>query len=124
MPRKTPQQQPAVEPKEWVSPEEIDRAISKIQLRINEFESIDIPAADSQDSSLTEVPKRNLRETIRDIFGQNSPEFKEYEYIDLWDGPMYMGMPNHEVIQAKERGKKKIIGLLNGLIGQLSEKRD
>lgn len=124
MPKKTPPQQPIVEPREWASPDEIDKAISKLKLRISEFEKIDIQAAVVQDSSLEKVPISNLRETIREVFGQNSPEFKDHEYIELWDGAMYMGMSDYEVIEAKERGKRKIIGILNGLIGRLSEKRE
>ena len=34
-----------------------------------------------------------------------------------------MNMAQHEVLQATERGRRQVIGILNGLIGRLREKR-
>ncbi len=116
--------QPVVEPKVWSSPDEIDRSVAKIQRRISELESLDIPAAVLQDTGMDDVAISNVRETIRDIFGQRSPEFIEHEYIRMWVGGLYLNMSNGEIIDRTERGRKQVIGILNGLIGRLNEKRE
>lgn len=120
--RRVPQE-PIIEPRKWTSTDEIDRAITKLKRRVNEMESIDIQSS-FHDSSVEDVPISNVRETIRDVFGPNSPEFKEYEYIELWDGGMWVEMSDQEVFVAKERGKKKVVGILNGLINRIAEKRE
>ena len=124
MTKKTPPPQPVIESRKWTSPDEINRGITKLKRRIEELEVLDVQAAVLNDTSIEEVPISNVRETIREVFGQYSPEFREHEYIELWDGGMWVGMSHSEVIAAKERGRKKVIGILNGLVGRLAEKRE
>jgi uncharacterized protein (TIGR02391 family) len=116
-------QELVIESRKWTSTDEIDRAITKLKRRVNEIESIDIQAS-FHDSSIEDVPISNVHETMREVFGPNSPEFKEYEYIELWDGGVWVGMSDQEMFSAKERGKKKVIGILNGLINRIAEKRE
>ena len=37
---------------------------------------------------------------------------------------MYMGMHQSEIIERRRRGQTQVIGILNGLIGRLHEKRE
>jgi len=124
MPRRTSSPQPVIEPRQWATPEEIDRAVTKLQRRIAELETLDVHEVVIQDTSMDDVVISNVRETIREVFGQNSPEFNEYEYIQMWSGSMFVGMSKTEIITAKERGRKQVIGTLKGLIGRLKEKRE
>lgn len=117
-------QPPPIEPKEFRSLDEIDRAVMKLERRIHEIEQLDIPAAVLNDTGADDVAESNVRATIREVFGQNSPEFREHEYIEIWAGPTYMGMHRDEVIEAKQRGRSQVTGILQGLIGRLKEKRD
>lgn len=116
--------QPVIVPKEWSAPEDIDLAVAKLQRRISELEALDIRATVLQDTGLEEVVESNIRETLRDIFGPNSPEFNEHQHIEVWAGGVFMGMSDGEIIDRRERGRKRVVGTLNGLIGRLTEKRE
>jgi uncharacterized protein (TIGR02391 family) len=115
---------PPLESREFKSAEDIDLVIAKLQRRIQELEQLDIPAAVQRNTGADEVAISNVRETIRDLFGQNSPEYREHQHIRLWAGPMYMNMHPAEVIQKMADGRTMVIGILNGLIGRLKEKRE
>lgn len=124
MPKRTPSEQPPVEPRQWASTDEVDRGIAKLQRRITELEALDVQAAVVADTSADDVAISNVHEAIREVFGQNSPEFREHEHIRMWGGPMFMGMSQGEIIDGTERGRKQVIGTLRGLIGRLEEKRE
>ena len=124
MPKRRPDPPPVVEPKVFTSPDEIDQGIAKLARRIQELESLDLRAAVFENTGSDDVAQSNVRESIREVFGTNSPEFKEHEYIDIWAGPLYMNMEAGYVLEAKERGRTQVVGTLNGLIGRLREKRE
>ena len=115
---------PPIEPREFRSVEEIDAAIAKLERRIRELEGLDISAAVLRNTGADDVAQSNVRAAVREVFGPNSPEFREHESIDIWAGGMYMGMHPQEVIEAKARGRTQVIGILNGLIVRLGEKRE
>lgn len=123
MQRKRPDISPPIQPREFRSVEEIDAAITKLERRIRDLEELDVPAAVLNDTGADDVVRSNIRETIREIFGPNSPEFKEHQHLQLWAGPLFMGMQRHEVIEGTDRGRRQTIGILKGLIGRLQEKR-
>lgn len=114
---------PTIEPKHWATTEEIDVAIAKLQRRISELDTLDVRAT-MEDSSLEDVAISNVREAIREVFGQNSPEFDEYQHIRMWSGTMFVNMDDHQIMEGTERGRRKVIGTLNGLIARLKEKRE
>lgn len=115
---------PAIEPKVFTSPEEIDFAIKKMERRIQELDALNVADAITNDTGADDVVRSNIRDSIREIFGPNSPEHREHEHIRLWAGPMYMGMDRSEVIDGTERGRNQVRGILNGLISRLKEKRE
>src|ERR1700691_3420419 len=96
----------------------------KLNRRIQELKLLDVKAGVPNEDGRTEVARSNVRETIREVFGLNSPEYTEYKYIDLWEGPVFMGMDNSQIIQGTDRGRRKVIGVLSGLIDRLKEKRE
>ena len=112
-----------LEPRKFRSPEAIDAAILKLRRRIQELEQLDVRAMVLNDSATLSVAKSNVRETLREVFGVNSPEYREHGFIDIWDGPMPMGMSVPERIQGGERGRGQVIGILNGLVGRLEGKK-
>jgi len=112
-----------LEPREFRSPEEIDTAITKLKRRIKEIEQIDMRAAVLNHSGADTVAESNVRDTIRDVFGENSPEYREHRSIEIYAGGLIMGMGDGAFIQGKEKGRVQVIGILNGLIGRLEEKR-
>jgi uncharacterized protein (TIGR02391 family) len=112
-----------MELREFKSVEEIDSAVAKLERRIRELNELDITTAVVNDSGADAVARSNIRATILEIFGLNSPEFREHRYIDVWAGPMYVNMSQAAMADGKKRGKTQVLGVLNGLIGRLREKR-
>lgn len=123
MPKRRPDP-PPIEPREFRSVDEIDSGISKLERRIRDLEQLDVRAAVLEDTGADDVVRSNVRETIREVFGPNSPEFNEHQHIRLWVGPMYVGMHSQEIVEGTERGRRQVIGILNGLIGRFREKRE
>lgn len=123
MPKRRPDP-PPIEPREFRSVDEIDSGISKLERRIRDLEQLDVAAAVLNDTGADDVVQSDVRETIREVFGPNSPEFDEHQHIRLWAGPMHIGMRPQEIVEGRERGRRQIIGILNGLIARLKEKRE
>lgn len=114
---------PPIESREFRSPEEIDVAVGKLRRRIQELELVDVAASVQRDTGGIAVCRSNIRDTIREVFGPNSPEFKEHGHIDIWAGAMYMDMDVNEIIESTERGRTKALGIINGLVSRLQEKK-
>ena len=115
---------PPVEPRVFRSTDEIDAGIAKLQRRIKELEALDVKAAILNHTGSDDVAASNVRETIREVFGSNSPEFREHERMILWAGSIFMNMEKAEIVEKTERGRAQALGILNGLIGRLKEKRE
>jgi uncharacterized protein (TIGR02391 family) len=120
MPSRSPQPEHQIEPRLFTSTDEIDRGIAKLSRRIEELDRLNIEEAYSQhDTAIS-----NVRETIREVFGPNSPEFREHQYIRLWAGPMGMGMHPQQIVRGMEAGRTQVKGILKGLAERLKEKRE
>jgi uncharacterized protein (TIGR02391 family) len=117
---------PAVPKEERVfkSVEEINFAITKLERRIRELEELNVQEAVMTDNAADDVAESNVRTTIREVFGQKSPEFQEHGHIRMWVGPVFMNMDRGIRIEATDRGRRQMIGILNGLINRLREKRE
>ncbi|MCC7051778.1 MAG: TIGR02391 family protein [Gemmatimonadaceae bacterium] len=113
-----------IEVRIFASRYEIQRAIAKLERRIEELEQLDIRSAILGHSGADDVVISNIRETIREVFGQASPEFEEHKHIRLWAGPMYINMNDYEIITSTDRGRTSVNGVLNGLINRLREKAE
>jgi uncharacterized protein (TIGR02391 family) len=110
--------------REFRSVEEIDEAIRKLERRIQELQRLDVQRAFLTHDGTDDVAESNVRATIREVFGPGSPEFKEHEYLNIWAGPMFMDMADGAIIEGKKHGVVQTIGILNGLIGRIREKRE
>ncbi len=109
--------------REFRTPEEIDAAVGKFQRRIKELEELDVQAAILNETGADEVVRSNVKTTILEVFGADSPEFREHQYIRIWAGADYINMDQRSVVQATERGRAQVITILRGLIGRLEEKK-
>jgi len=89
---KKPSAPPPVHLREFRSPEEIDAAVDKFQRRIKELEELDVQAAVLKETGADDVVRSNVRTTILEVFGPDSPEFREHQYIRIWAGPRYVNM--------------------------------
>lgn len=113
-----------LEPRVFRSPEDIDRAIAKLERRIEELAALDMRSAYSANSGADDVAISNVHETMREVFGTDSPEFHEHQKLELWAGDAFVNMSDEDIIQRMEAGRVKVTGILSGLIGRLKEKRE
>lgn len=115
---------PPIEPREFKSVAEIDFGIAKLERRLRELEALDVQDAIWHSTGADDAARSNFRASVGEVFGMNSPEYREHGDLSLWSGPMFAGMSNHEIVAGTERGKTVAIGIVKGLIGRLREKRD
>jgi uncharacterized protein (TIGR02391 family) len=113
-----------IQEREFKSVEEIDLAIKKLERRISELGFLNMREAVLNNNGADDVATSNVRATILDIFGTNSPEFKEHSHLEIWAGPVFGGMTDAATIDAKKRGVVQTLGILKGLVGRLREKRE
>ena len=114
---------PPLEPREFRSPEEIDHAVAKLRRRIEELYRLDVRAAYLNHSGADQVARSNVRDAIMEVFGVNSPEYREHQYIQIWAGDEYVNMTDQQIVRGKEDGRIQMIAILKGLIGRLEEKK-
>lgn len=114
---------PPPEPQEFRSVAEIDAAVAKLKRRIEELDRLDVADALTNDTGADDVATSNVRNSILEVFGPNSPEFREHEHIRLWAGAMYINMSPHAILEATQRGVRQVKGILQGLIDRLGERR-
>jgi|688.fasta_scaffold182196_1 predicted nucleotide-binding protein len=121
MARRTSSQPPPVEIKVFTLPE-IDLGIAKLRRRLAEVEGID-PRTVRYDDPRVDSVESNVRSSIREVFGPNSPEFRENEYHTLRVGPLRFNASNHELQQNLVNGIPAGKAMLENLIARLEEKR-
>lgn len=112
-------ERPVLVSKEFAIPE-IDRGIVKIHKRI---EQVNLLKGLRHGDEAIHVAERDVRDTIREIFGAASPEFHDHEHDQIWDGAMYFQMPDYAIQAAFEAGIVKTTKMLEGLTSRLEEKR-
>jgi uncharacterized protein (TIGR02391 family) len=115
---------PGIEPKIFQNANEIDRAIVKLERRIKEIADIDFIAAERDHTGADDAARSNLQNTILEVYGPNSPEYREHHYIDFWAGSMFPNMGPGQILEGRENGRRQAIGIVNGLMAHLREKRE
>jgi uncharacterized protein (TIGR02391 family) len=113
---------PRIESREFRSPEEIDAATAKLRRRLDELKKLDVAAAYLNNTGAEEVVIDNVRATLREVFGANSPEFHDHGSLSFWH---LAGVSYDRATTARElqKGQTRVIAIVNGLIGRLEEKR-
>lgn len=113
----------AIIPKEFTSAEEIDRGIEKLRRRIVEVQSLD-PLKVRHDAEIVHSIEHRIRETIRDVFGDQSPEFSRYRLIRIKEGDyILINEPEPSLQDRFKKGIPRVITTLEELIKWLEEKR-
>lgn len=122
MVRRQQPERPSVEVRQFTSIE-IDRGMAKLHRRIDEVRAIDPQKIRHDDARIGNI-QRSIRETIREVFGQRSPEFDDLQYHRIWHGGLnYLDSPAQR--QAKfAAGIPQTVTILEGLISRLEEKRE
>lgn len=120
MPKKSPEP-PQIIVKEFTL-EEIDLGIEKLHRRIEDAQKLNAQKVSYNDAEVANTENR-IRETVREVFGPNSPEFRDHEHRRIWHGGYNM-FDTYDVRQAKfAAGIPQTIKRLKGLVAWLEEKR-
>ena len=114
--------QPTILPKVFSSATEIDTAIAKLRRRIESIKAIDPNQIPFNDQKVKNI-ETSIRETIRDIFGQDSPEFHDHQYHQIWSGGHVVGMDDSECQHNFASGIPQTMSLLEGLVQHLEERK-
>jgi uncharacterized protein (TIGR02391 family) len=109
---------------EFGSLAEVDAAVDKLQRRVSGLEQLDINPVFLRQTRADHIVAEEIRDTISDVFGPNSPEFIENRDLRIWTGPEHVGMTDAEIIAATEEGRTRAIGILEGLIKRLEKRKD
>lgn len=104
--------------------DEVERAISKLQRRVNEVENLEVQTSFSAKDGKIGIVESNIQSTIRDVFGEGSPEFNEHKYIEIWQGPLFLEMSDQERLHSVVCGQPVVANVLKGLIARLQEKKE
>jgi predicted nucleotide-binding protein len=122
--RRTPQS-PSIEPKVFTSRKEIEDGITKLQRRIQNLEELSSLVSQNlhyNDQKVRNV-ESNIRSTIQEVFGSNSPEFYEHRSHSILYGYSNMGDSEYERQQKFVEGIPQSKAMLEGLIARLEEKK-
>jgi len=114
--------EPEVVVKNFTVPE-IDIGIRKLRRRVGEVNKLATDNVHHADARV-KTAETNIRETIRDVFGSQSPEFHDHEYHDIWHGGYNMYDEESQLQEKFLEGTKDTVVMLEGLISRLEEKRE
>ncbi len=123
MARRVRSQGPVIESREFGSVDEIQRGIGKLRRRIRDLQSLD-PTQIPYDDATVGAVMSNIRETIRDVFGQNSPEFYEHQHHRISHGGLNIYDTDEQRQQKFAAGIPQTVTMLSGLIARLEEKAE
>src|SRR5712691_6675453 len=68
---------------------EIDATITKLKRRVADIEKVRTDNVRHDDARVDNV-EHAVRDTIREEFGKDSPEFQRHAYFQIDDGPRYV----------------------------------
>lgn len=115
---------PPPEPRQFQSVQEIDLAIARLRRRETDLQQLDVTAAIAGHTGADDIVSSNIRRTILEVFGVNSPEYREHQSLRLWGGPIGFNMGPREIAHSTELGRTHALGVVRGLIASLTEKRE
>src|SRR5262245_30991048 len=101
-----------------LSDEEIRRAISLLNIRIEEVEALARDDVRHVDIGVANVIS-NIRKTIRETFGTRSPEYRAHVNHEIWDGPFTSPMPETAKQRAFRAGIPRTVTMLGALVATL-----
>jgi predicted nucleotide-binding protein len=102
---------------------EIERGIGKLKRRIDEVRALD-PQTTPYDDARVDNAEANIRETIREVFGPSSPEFHDHQFHRIWHGGIMFNAEQSELQENFAAGRVRTLGMLEGLIARLEEKKE
>ncbi len=105
-----------------ITPVEIDKGIERFNKLIQKVVFLIQNKIKYNDQQKTNA-EFQIIETIREIFGDNSPEFEKYKYYKIWHGGYNTLDSDYERQKKFEKGISQTIVMLKGLIEWLEQKK-
>lgn len=102
---------------------EIDLGLKKLRRRIDEVQNLDPKAIRYDDAQIKNIVS-NIRETIFEIFGESSLEFKEHKYHEIHYGTRNVRDTDTNRQHKFEMAIPRTVTMLEGLYSKLKERRD
>lgn len=85
------QEPPPIEIRQFRSREEIDLAIERLRRRLEEVRGLD-PRQVSYEDQRVRIVEQNISNTILEVFGPHSPEYRDHQHHRIWHGVEYVDM--------------------------------
>lgn len=104
-----------------LSREEIESGIRKLKRRLQEVEGL---AGLRYNDSQVGVVESNVRTTITEVFGENSPQQREHPYFTIRLGTAVAGLSASELQQLFDQGIPRAKAQIGGLLRQLEEQTE
>ena len=117
------QQEPKPVPKKFSTIEEIEVGIRKIERRLSDLRDLD-PANTKHDDPRIDRIESDIRNSILEVFGPDSPEYDEHKYFTINQGPFAINQPEYETQSNFQRGLPYAMEILSGLVRRLNEKKE
>ncbi len=107
-----------------LSPNELKNAIQKIERRIDELRAFDVVLITEHSDAKAHALENKINQTLADIFGHDTVEYRNYAIWSLDTLPLIMGKqyPISEVQQGYKKGIDNTITKLESLRETLEEK--
>lgn len=121
MARRAPQAPSSPQPKVFDSIEEIDRSITKLERRLSDLESIDLRACVHDETKADVAFMTELKSTLSDIFGVNSPEAGDVSRHFYF--ATHVDMTKDDRVRGREGARSGYRTKLQSLIKRLQEYR-
>jgi len=102
---------------------DIEKGQKKLRKRIGEVNALKQNGAQFNDAQ-TKIVTNNIRDTIRDVFGPNSPEDKAHKNHAIFHGTRNILADEYERQEKFVQGIPQTVILLEGLIDRLEEKKE
>jgi hypothetical protein len=117
---------PPMQLRRFASIQEVNQGIAKVQRRLDEVRGLN-PVETQHDDPKVKAAESNIRYMIRDVFGENSPEYLEHGRHEISAGTVTYTMGGSPAPQALQRdfaeGVPKSIAMLENLIRRMEEQK-
>jgi predicted nucleotide-binding protein len=103
-----------------LTPEEQRAALSRLEARIKDIESLDTSKMQSAEDDALQTVEGRVKSTLASIFGEDSAEYRRLRPACELDDTSYSisfngdPTPPHEIQEGLERGKRRALALLRG----------
>jgi hypothetical protein len=107
---------------QWKTEEDLSEGIRKLMYRMDALNAPSLKNDIQSNSVSVSVQESAFWNTIREVFGTDSPEFEEFGDVQMLRGPLRVGMSPAEVALATLRGRDYMVQVLSELIQRLQQK--